>query len=101
MARSPWCSPRNGTCAKWDRSNADILVRTWLSKWGTTVTAEPARQTLVTAMASGSDALDNFVVRGEAIAEAAVARFDLVGDMAATVTDDVQTRIRALTQKQF
>lgn len=65
------------------------------------MTAEPARQALVTAMASGNDALDNFVVRGEAIAEAAVARFDLVGDMAATVTDDVQTRIWALTQKQF
>lgn len=65
------------------------------------MTAEPARQVLVTAIASGGDALDNFVVRGEAIAEAAVNRFDLVADMASRVTDDVQTKVQALTQKQF
>ncbi|KGN39804.1 Kiwa anti-phage protein KwaB-like domain-containing protein [Knoellia aerolata] len=65
------------------------------------MTAEPARQVLVTAVAAGGGALDNFVVRGDAIAGAEVTRFDLVDDMAAAVSHDVLTSIDALARKQF
>tara|TARA_R100000365_G_C2748652_1_gene81004 strand:+ start:9897 stop:10784 length:888 start_codon:yes stop_codon:yes gene_type:complete len=45
--------------------------------------------------------LDNFVVRGEALADADLARFDLVDGMASTVADDVRRAADALTSKQF
>ncbi len=65
------------------------------------MTAESARQALVTAVAAGGKALDNFVLRGEVIAGAEVTRFDLVEDMAGQVSADVLKSVEALTKKQF
>lgn len=63
--------------------------------------AEPARHALVTAVAAGGGALDNFVLRGDTIAGAQVTRFDLVEEMAGLVSVDVLKSVDALTQKQF
>lgn len=60
-----------------------------------------ARQVLADAAAADAGALDNFVIRGEVLAEADVTRFDLEADMAADVLDDVQAAVTALTVKQF
>ncbi len=65
------------------------------------MTAEPARQALADAVGAVGTALDNFVVRGDALADAAVSRFDLIGDMAAEVTNDVVRAATALSDKQF
>jgi hypothetical protein len=65
------------------------------------VTAEPARAVLTDAIAVGSPALDNFVLRGGDIATAQTSRFDLVATMAAQVLSDVSTSAEALTGKQF
>ncbi|WP_404348435.1 DUF4868 domain-containing protein [Phycicoccus jejuensis] len=63
--------------------------------------AEPARQALINAFAAGGGALDNFVLRGDVLAGAAVTRFDLEDDMAGQVGADVLKGVEALTKKQF
>ena len=65
------------------------------------MTAESARQAIVTAVAAGGGALSNFVLRGEVIAGAEATRFDLVEDMAGQVSADVLKSVEALTRKQF
>lgn len=65
------------------------------------MTAEPARQALIDAVARSVAALANYVLRGDALAGALVSRFDLVSDMAAEVTNDVVGAANALSQKQF
>lgn len=65
------------------------------------MTADAARAALVQAMTSRGDSLDNFVLHGGSIAEADVTRFDLIADMAHTVTNDVRTSIRSITSKQL
>jgi hypothetical protein len=65
------------------------------------VTAEHARQALTDAATATAEALDNFVVRGNSLAEAQVSRFDLVSDMASSVVHDVMRAAVALSKKQF
>lgn len=65
------------------------------------MTAELARQALTDALAELTMTLDYFVVRGDALADAQVNRFDLVTDMAADVTNDIARAATSLSQKQF
>lgn len=65
------------------------------------MTAESARQALAAALAAGSGALENFVVRGPVLAEAETSRFDLETDMAVGVVDDVATAVTGLLSKQL
>lgn len=65
------------------------------------MTAEPARQALANATSGSVTALDNFVVRGDALAGAEVSRFDLVAEMASGVVGDVLRTVNGLSQKQF
>lgn len=65
------------------------------------MTAEPARQALANAVSRVAAALDNYVVRGGALADARVSRFDLVADMASGVIDDIVRAANGLSQKQF
>jgi len=65
------------------------------------MTAETARQALTEAVGKSVAALGNFVVRGDALADAQVSRFDLVSDMAVEVTNDVLGAATGLSQKQF
>ena len=65
------------------------------------MTAEAAREVLSDAVGNAATGLENFVIRGAALAEAKVSRFDLVADMAAGVVDDVLQAASALTSKQF
>lgn len=65
------------------------------------MTAEPARQSLVAAVDDIAKSLDNYVVRGESLANARITRFDLEEDMAAGVIEDVVRAAAALVNKQF
>lgn len=65
------------------------------------MTAEPARQALIDAIGESVAALNNFVVRGDVLADAQVSGFDLVREMASDVTDDVVRAVTSLSQKQF
>ncbi|MFD4420860.1 Kiwa anti-phage protein KwaB-like domain-containing protein [Agromyces sp. NPDC058484] len=65
------------------------------------MTDEPARQALITALGADPTGLDNFVIRGDALADADLTRFDLVDDMAVGVVDDVRRFAEALTGRQF
>ncbi|MGC5225398.1 hypothetical protein ACPW96_22775 [Micromonospora sp. DT81.3] len=65
------------------------------------MTAELARQVLVDALVEDPTSLDNFVVRGDALTDAEVSRFDLIASMAADVVDDVERAVEGLTRKQF
>lgn len=74
------------------------------------MTADLARKALTDALASGDGqggstgsvaGLDNFVVRGMALADAEVTRFDLVAAMADGVVSDVVKAVSGLIGKQF
>lgn len=74
------------------------------------MTADAARKALTDALASGDGqggatgsvaGLDNFVVRGMALADAEVTRFDLVAAMADGVVSDVVKAVSGLIDKQF
>lgn len=65
------------------------------------MTEEPARQALATALAADSTGLDNFIIRGSALAGSELTRFDLVDGMATDVIDDVRRFAETLTDKQF
>lgn len=65
------------------------------------MSSEPGRQALAAALSAGLTGLDNFVLRGEALADADLARFDLVDGMASSVVDDVHRAADALISKQF
>lgn len=63
---------------------------------------ESARSTLKAALArAGQSATGNFVVRGKALDESEVARFELIDTMASTVTADMTKYVNALTSRQF
>lgn len=62
---------------------------------------ESAREALVNALSARPTALENFVLRGDDLADAAVSRFDLETQMASTVVADVVNSVNALTRKQF
>ncbi|MEP9382466.1 hypothetical protein [Nocardioides sp. KR10-350] len=66
-----------------------------------TVPAGDAREVLVDALGVESDALENFVVRGEALADSQVTRFDVTNEMSVGVVQDVRKSVEALTAKQF
>ncbi|MHA7986301.1 Kiwa anti-phage protein KwaB-like domain-containing protein [Rathayibacter sp. CAU 1779] len=65
------------------------------------MTEEPARRALATALAADPIGLDNFVIRGDALANSQLTRFDLVNGMASDVVDDVRRFADAMTDKQF
>lgn len=65
------------------------------------MTEEPARQALATALAAKSTGLDNFVIRGDALVDSDLTRFDLVDRMTSDVVGDVRRFAEALTTKQF
>lgn len=66
------------------------------------MTEEPARQALTAAIGSDSMAgLDNFVIRGDALADSELTRFDLLEGMAEDVASDVRRFAEALIGKQF
>jgi len=65
------------------------------------VTTESAREVLTSALGDRNDALLNSVLRGEAMATAAVSRFDVVETMAQTVRSDVWAQVERLVGKQF
>ncbi|WP_294179742.1 hypothetical protein [uncultured Schumannella sp.] len=65
------------------------------------MTKEPARQALATALAAEPTGLDNFVIRGDALADSELTRFDLVDGMASDVVGDVRRFAEALTGRQF
>jgi hypothetical protein len=65
------------------------------------VTVETARQALVSALSAGHTALENFILRGDDLADAAVSRFDLETQMASTVVADVVNAVNGLTRKEF
>lgn len=65
------------------------------------MSAEAARQALQEALDSGPDTLDNHVLRGVALGDAEVTRFDLVSTMAADVIADIIRAAETMTRKQF
>lgn len=65
------------------------------------MTKVSARHTLATALAADPTGLDNFVIRGDALADSELTRFDLVDGMASDVVGDVRRFAEALTGKQF
>ena len=65
------------------------------------MTVEQARNALEKAIAEDDQRLTNFVARGESLAPASVSKFDLVEQMAATVSQDLVRIVSALAQKQF
>lgn len=65
------------------------------------MTADAARQALIDVLSAKPAGLTNFVIRGEALSDAAVTRYSLVQEMATTVTEDVVKAVSALTKKQF
>jgi Kiwa protein KwaB-like len=66
-----------------------------------TVADEPARVALAAALDAGPSGLDNFVIRGDALVDAELARFDLVDGMALDVAEDVRRFAEGLTGRQF
>lgn len=65
------------------------------------MTEEPARQALDTALGADLTGLDNFVIRGDALVDSELTRFDLVNGMASDVVVDVRRFAEALTDRQF
>jgi len=65
------------------------------------VTTDQPRQVLTSALEDRNAALLNSVLRGEAMATAAVSKFDLVETMAQTVRSDVWAQVKRLMGKQF
>jgi len=65
------------------------------------VTEEPARQALAAALGADPARLDNVVIRGDALADSELTRFDLVDAMTSDVVDDVRRFAEALAGKQF
>lgn len=63
--------------------------------------AERARKAVTDALREPAGALDSFVLRGNALADPAVFRFELVHEMAIAVIEDVLQAARALSRKQF
>jgi len=61
---------------------------------------EPALDALVAALDGDADGLDNFLIRGEVLADADVTRFDLEQSMATDVIADVRRFAESLTSKQ-
>lgn len=65
------------------------------------MTTDHARQVLTSALENRNEALLNSVLRGEAMATAAISKFDLVDTMAQTVRNDVWSQVERLVGKQF
>lgn len=65
------------------------------------MSAESARQALRAALDAAPDTLDNHVLRGVALSDAAVTRFDLVQAMAADVIEDVIRAAESMNGKQL
>jgi hypothetical protein len=65
------------------------------------MTADAARDALAGAVADGSRALGNFAVRGPALDQARVSRFDLTEALAGQVADDVAHSVGQVAQKEF
>lgn len=65
------------------------------------MSAQSARQALQDALDADPDTLDNHVLRGAALSDAGLTRFDLVDTMAADVIADVTRAGETMTRKQF
>lgn len=65
------------------------------------MSAEPARQALQAALDAAPNTLDNHVLRGTALSDAVVTRFDLLQDMATDVIGDVARAAESMTGKQL
>lgn len=65
------------------------------------MTEEPAREALATALAADPTGLDNLVIRGDALVDSDLTRFDLVEGMALDVVGDVRRFVEVLIGKQF
>lgn len=65
------------------------------------MSAESARQALQAAVDAAPDALDNHVLRGVALSDAEVTRFDLMQTMATDVITDVIRAAESMTGKQL
>ncbi len=65
------------------------------------MTEEPARHALATALAADPTGLDNFVIRGDALVDSELTRFDLIDGMASDVVGDVRRFAEALIGKEF
>ncbi len=65
------------------------------------MTVEPARQAPADALSARPTALENFVLRGDVLADAAVSRFDLETQMASSVVADVVNAVNGLTRREF
>lgn len=65
------------------------------------MTTERARLALVSALAAEPTGSDNFVIRGESLADSELTRFDLIDVMASDVVGDVRRFAEALAGKQF
>ncbi|VXB71151.1 Kiwa anti-phage protein KwaB-like domain-containing protein [Pseudoclavibacter sp. 8L] len=65
------------------------------------MTEEPACQALDTALSADPTGLDNYVIRGDALADSELTRFDLVDGMASDVVGDVRRFTETLTGRQF
>lgn len=66
-----------------------------------TVTSDAARHALTDALTANSSGLSNFVIRGDALSGARITRYNLIQEMAKTVTEDVVKAASALTKRQF
>lgn len=65
------------------------------------MTSDQSRTILADALVARRDTLGNCVLRGDVMATAHLARFDLVKEMAQQVTNDVWLSVEALLLKQF